>query len=93
MLGKCLNPGCFRTFHYFGEGRVYRRSCACSHVPQGREMSLSPDCSTPLEYFWLCERCCQTLILVFDHSGGAVVRPRHTLLGPAPQHPLLGKWA
>ena len=93
MLGKCLNPGCLRSFHYFGEGRVYRRACACSHVTRGREMSLWPDCSTPLEYFWLCQRCSQTLTLVFDNSGRAVVRPRHTLLGPGPQRPLLGEAA
>ena len=93
MLGKCLNPGCFRAFHYFGEGRVFLRSCGCSHVPRGREMSLWPDCSAPLEYFWLCQRCSQTLTLVFDSAGRALVRPRHTLLGAGPQHPLLGKTA
>ena len=84
MLDKCLNPGCLRTFRYFGQGRVYRKSCNCSHAPRGREMALWPDCSSPLEYFWLCEHCSQTLTLAFDREGRPVVRPLHDLLSPAP---------
>lgn len=89
MLDKCANPGCLRTFHYFGEGRVYFKSCDCSHVPRGREMSLWPECPAPLEYFWLCSRCSQTLTLVFDRSGMAVVGPRRILLCPGPPRALL----
>ena len=87
MLDKCLNPGCLKTFHYFGEGRVYLKSCDCSHVPRGREMSLWPDCPTPREFFWLCGRCYQTLALAFDRAGKPVVRSRHVLLSPgSPPH-------
>ena len=89
MLDKCLNPGCLKTFHYFGQGRVYSKSCNCSHVPRGREMSLWPDCSSPLEYFWLCEHCSQTLVLAFDGSGKAVVQSRHRLLRESPPRALL----
>jgi hypothetical protein len=89
MLDKCSNPGCLRTFHYFGEGRVYFKSCDCAHVPRGREMSLWPDCPKPLEYFWLCGNCAHKLTLVFDPAGRAVVRPRHALLPAVPPRALL----
>ena len=84
MLDKCSNPGCLRTFHYFGEGRLYCKPCDCAHAPQGRELSLWPDCPTPREFFWLCGNCSQTLVLAFDGSGKAVVRSRHRLLRPGP---------
>jgi hypothetical protein len=89
MLDKCANPGCLKTFHYFGEGRLYRRPCDCGHVPRVGEMPAWPDCPAPLEYFWLCGPCSLTLRLAFDHSGRPVVRPRNPLLCTGPPRALL----
>jgi len=89
MLNKCANPGCFKTFHYFGEGLIYRRPCDCGHGQRGPEMSLWPDCPKPLEYFWLCGPCARTLALTFDRSGKPVVRPRYLLLCPGTPRALL----
>lgn len=89
MLDKCSNPGCLRTFHYFGEGRLYCKPCDCAHAPQGRELSLWPDCPNPREYFWLCGHCAQTLTLAFDRSGRPEAMPRFRQLCPGPERALL----
>lgn len=89
MLDKCANPGCWKTFHSLGQGRLFLKVCDCAYVPRGREMSLWPDCPNPLEYFWLCGNCAHTLVVAFDPAGRPVVRPRHVLLPAAPPRPLL----
>ena len=89
MLDKCANPGCWKTFHALGQGRLFLKVCDCAYVPRGREMSLYPDCHNPVECFWLCRNCAHTLTVVFDPAGRPRVRPRHVLLPAAPPRPLL----
>jgi hypothetical protein len=89
MLDKCSNPGCLKTFHYFGEGRIYCKSCACLHGSGGGGHWSWPDCPTPREFFWLCGNCSQTLTLAFDGSGKAVVQSRYRLLHPGAPRALL----
>ena len=89
MLDKCSNPGCLKTFRYFGEGRIYCKACSCQHGPSAGEPWSWPDCPTPREFFWLCGNCSQTLVLAFDRSGRVAVRPRCRMLGPAPPRALL----
>ena len=89
MLDKCANPGCLKTFHSLGEGRLFLKVCDCAYVPRGSEMSLYPDCHNPLEYFWLCGCCAHTLTVGFDPAGRPLLRPRHSLLPAGPPRPLL----
>jgi hypothetical protein len=93
MLDKCCNPGCLKTFRYFGEGRVYCKTCACLHGASAGEPWSWPDCPTPREFFWLCGQCSQTLVLAFDRSGRVEVRPRCRLLGSGPPRALLRETA
>ena len=58
MLSKCCNPGCFRTFHYLHEGRLFT-------IGLGRDRAVSSDNAdylgrkqpTRVEHFWLCDEC------------------------------------
>lgn len=72
MLSKCLNPRCFATFQYLGQGRLYRVDFA----EAGRKRALAENdvitsvCNKtyPMEHFWLCERCAATMTV---EPGGA----------------------
>jgi hypothetical protein len=76
MLSKCANPACFARFLYLSQGRIF-------NVEMGevtfnkREMN-----ARKIELFWLCERCSQTLKVVFE-NGAVVIRPLHLQLPAA----------
>jgi hypothetical protein len=73
MLSKCLNPHCFKTFHYFGEGRLFRvdfSEAGRKRALEGKPVVTSiRSKSNPIEHFWLCEICSTTLTLEFGEAG------------------------
>jgi hypothetical protein len=55
MVSQCVNPDCGMPFIYLRNGRLLA-------VPRkGASMT-----SATVEYFWLCERCAQTMRPDFD---------------------------
>jgi hypothetical protein len=70
VLSKCANPACLARFHYLHEGRIFKIETAtvASHS------NSSP--TRRIEYFWLCERCMQTLTVVVE-NGVVSTRPLH----------------
>jgi hypothetical protein len=70
VLSKCANPACLARFHYLHEGRIFKIETA----PVGSAIKSSP--TRKIEYFWLCERCMQTLTVVVE-NGIVSTRPLH----------------
>jgi hypothetical protein len=70
VLSKCANPACLSRFHYLHEGRIFKIETAAV-ASDGKS---SP--TRKIEYFWLCERCMQTLTIVVD-NGVVSTRPLH----------------
>jgi len=72
VLSKCANPACLSRFHYLHEGRIFKIESP----------AVSSDSGSPtrrIEYFWLCERCVQTLTVVVE-NGVVATRPRNLKL-------------
>jgi hypothetical protein len=75
MVSKCLNPGCSANFQYFGQGRLFRidfaEACRKGALA-GKEILASVRCKIhPMEHFWLCERCAETMTIELSNSGEA----------------------
>jgi hypothetical protein len=68
VLSKCANPACLARFHYLHDGRIFKIDRV------SRENAASTIRRT--EYFWLCERCVQTLTVVVE-NGVVSTRPLH----------------
>lgn len=56
MVNKCANPACGAPFVRFTGGRVF----GIEHV--------STDHGRFVEFFWMCEKCAQTMTLAFDEN-------------------------
>jgi hypothetical protein len=67
MLAKCANPKCSAVFRYFGAGRLFR-------LPTGAPCDSS---AMPLEHFWLCPDCVNTMTLAVESTGRVVVMNRN----------------
>jgi len=86
MLSKCLNPHCSKTFHHFGQGRLFR----IDFSEAGRRNALAgkPVVSTirskanPIEHFWLCEDCSTTLTIELSEAGEVRLTALETVRKP-----------
>lgn len=68
MLNKCANPACPSQLHYFRDGQLFQV-----------ERDSEADGSSPshnVEHFWLCGRCSETMVLLYDRENGLRVVPR-----------------
>lgn len=71
MVSHCANPTCGKPFHYLRGGRLYSfelRSTMTHSVDE------KPARKRATVYFWICERCCDTLSLEFDPEHGVVLK-------------------
>jgi hypothetical protein len=68
VLSKCANPACLARFHYLHEGRIFKIETGT--VASDRNGSPKHR----IEYFWLCQRCAQTLRVVVE-NGVVTTRP------------------
>lgn len=67
MVTKCANPVCGRSFQYLRGGRLY-----CFEL---RRQSFGPAAPKRLAvYFWICDRCADSLSLEFDAERGVFLK-------------------
>ncbi len=74
MIAKCANPACPVQFHHNRGGKFlrFRREQVA-----GKEMDGSGAVQSGfhnVEHFWLCQRCCQFLTLVYIEGRGVVLK-------------------
>jgi hypothetical protein len=70
MVSRCANPSCSARFRFLHEGRVFK-------LETGPGPAHNPDpLMQKIEYFWLCQRCAETLEVVF-RNGEVITQPRH----------------
>ena len=65
MLSKCANVQCYEKFLFLHKGKLFHFAPSPDIVKAFPRVSFSLQ-----ERFWLCERCCQTMTLVW--AGGRV---------------------
>ena len=79
MLKKCANPMCSSQFRVLSQGKLFQVEVdgfiACANPRKTR----SP---RRVERYWLCDRCCSSLTLIFEKGRGMVTVPL-----PSPQTP------
>ena len=60
MLSKCANPECSEIFKYLHQGKIFR-------LAPNPEIELIVEAIPSLhERFWLCDKCCKKLKIVWD---------------------------
>lgn len=81
MLSKCANPACSEQFRYLHQGKLFQ----LSPVPDVEAMTgiFLPQL---YERFWLCDRCCKEMTLVWGGTEAKVIPlpPK-----PAPPPPIV----
>ena len=79
MVSKCANPACSERFLYLHQGKIFQLT------PTPEVEAVGGGFSTSLyERFWLCDKCCQEMTLVW---GGT--EPKLVPLHPQPAMPAL----
>ncbi len=72
MLSKCANPACSASFRYLHQGRIF--TLVLDPEPTGADAVWDHRVERPVERYWLCEVCAQSMTL--GRAGkSVVVRP------------------
>ena len=66
MLSKCSNPDCSAVFLYLHRGKLFKLETGVQPT--------NSDVKRKLEYFWLCDNCCQSMTLSYDRAAGISTR-------------------
>jgi hypothetical protein len=78
MVSKCANPRCSERFLYLHQGKIFQLSPTpeVEAVGGGFPPSLC-------ERFWLCDKCCKEMTLVWGGTGPKLVPlPAETVAQP-----------
>ncbi len=67
MVTKCANPTCGTPFHYLRGGRLYSFELRAKNSGVARQKRLAV-------YFWICDRCAESLSLEFDPEQGVFLK-------------------
>jgi hypothetical protein len=70
MLAKCANHSCAAKFLYLNKGTVFSVEFGCVVPKPGLHAGMHRH----FQYFWLCERCSQTMVLRVE--GDSVIAAR-----------------
>jgi hypothetical protein len=70
MVSKCANPGCFATFRYLHEGKLF----VVGEHPTGGVRTF-PAARHGVRCFWLCSQCSRTLAVIYDTHDGMRLIP------------------
>ena len=73
MLAKCANPSCTALFHYLHEGRLFRLEADPELIPFLD--AYASGLSSQVEYYWLCNRCAESMALRLGQDGKVVTVP------------------
>ncbi len=79
MLKKCANPLCPNAFRVLSQGKLFQMEVD-DFVACANRKNRSP---RRVERYWLCDRCCSSLTLIFETGRGMVTVPL-----PSPKTPL-----
>ncbi len=76
MLSKCANPNCSERFLRLRQGKIF-------HLSPTPDVEAATGGFAPSLYerFWLCERCCKTMTLVWGGTEAKLV--------PLPKEPVI----
>jgi hypothetical protein len=71
---KCANPACPTAFHWTSGGKFFRfRPDPVSSNENNSEVD-TPKGIHGVRHYWLCERCSQAFILIYDAQHGVVLK-------------------
>jgi hypothetical protein len=68
MVSKCANPECSERFLYLHQGKLFQLT------PTPEVEAVGWECAPPLfERFWLCDRCCKKMTVVWGGTEAKLV--------------------
>lgn len=67
MITKCANPACDKSFQYLRGGRLYCFELRPQNLAGAKRKRLAV-------YFWICDRCADSLSLEFDAERGVFLK-------------------
>jgi hypothetical protein len=73
MLAKCANHSCAAKFLYLSKGALFSIELGSVVLQSGLHAGMDRH----FQYFWLCERCCQTMILRVEEERVIAARREH----------------
>jgi hypothetical protein len=85
MISKCANPACSAHFLYLHQGKLFRFERETQH-PDEILLGFDPAVlkqSNAVDYFWLCQKCSETMTLIHCRGVGVTMHPLHLLLRAA----------
>jgi len=79
MVSKCANPTCSERFLYLHQGKIFQ----LTPTPEVEAVS---GCFLPSLYerFWLCDKCCKEMTLVWGGIGAKIVALPAKPVAPPP---------
>ena len=78
MVSKCANPACSERFLYLHQGKIFQLTPTPEVEAVGRGFPPSL-----YERFWLCDKCCKEMTLVWAGSEAKLVAfPREPVAQP-----------
>jgi hypothetical protein len=91
MVSKCLNSQCSEVFKNLGRGRLFRidytEQCRRGAMTGKNNVVLIRSKATPVEHFWLCDKCASTMTVQFSEIGEVILKSLKSLsLAPLSVH-------
>lgn len=74
MLSKCANPACAASFRYLHEGRIFTLIAGPEFAATHAVWDHAAE--SPVERYWLCNACAQTMTVCRDDHRAVVRRLR-----------------
>ena len=83
MVSKCANPACFERFLYLHQGKIF-------HLTPTPELEVVGEGFAPSLYerFWLCDKCCRQMTLVWGGTAARLVPLPVKPVAPLPHDPV-----
>jgi hypothetical protein len=83
MVSKCANPACSEKFLYLHQGKIFQ-------LTPTREVEAVGGGFTPSLYerFWLCDKCCKEMTLVWGGTEARLVPLTAESVAPSVSFPM-----
>ena len=83
MVSKCANPECSEKFLYLHQGKIFQLTPTPEVEAVGRSSPRSL-----YERFWLCDKCCKEMTLVWGGTEARLVPLRAKPVAPPSSGPV-----
>ena len=84
MVSRCANPACSEKFLYLHQGKIFQLTPTAGVEATGGGFTPSL-----YERFWLCDKCCKEMTLVWGGTEARLVPLPAEPVAPSPPLPVI----